>query len=1403
MEIYNNNISPVVKEKVSIQKNSTSKTVESKTVEANSLNALASYGMAQVNSCSFKGKIDSSEIDVPPESRLNIINLLGITDKDEIKKLINITGFQFALACAFLYIGADVDSIENELGEKIEDVQEKENEELVQYVKKSKDFLIDNPQDVIDFVKYMHEKNVSFDDKCSIATVLITINEDSLPFAKELLNDDSKKYGVKQLSDIMPAYTKETGDVIKQILNEPEDKFPEEDKTSILRFLTPENVTLAQELIEMKNSKYNTRQFGGILQGTNEHTIDFVRKVLADDTLNYNAEDLTKIIRTFKKENLIVAQKLLYNQNQEYNTDEIVNILYHVNEENQSLALDLVTDTSENRFKPKDIAPILFTAKGQTFDFVQKLIKQNDNYDNREKSQILSTYTLNDKNQSIAQRLINFKGDKRISADTISDIILKTSFDDIKIDIANHLIDLYEKDEIKLEDYIGIINLAQEDNIELINKMLDMPKEKRFNPDVMCKIIQATINYRGWDYINKPEIDKVKLDFAKYLVDLSQNSDIDINEYCQTVEEAEVETVELMKKMLEAPKDKRYSYNDMHEIICATKDYSAFNENDSKKSLVNKDKIAFAMLFAQNSFGFDKYTLRNLISSPNREKREFAIDVIQSFDKTLTDEEIKNIIYKYNSYNNNSEKISELQKLIKLFKEGEIPKEYLFTIINEENKITLQDVRQLERIMGKDIVKTLTPDELVCAVQFKDVCNKQNINEIPINKKKDVLRKLVASNTGLFNISEKLRKYFPLLPKTQEEYCTLLPALVRSLGIETNTLSEEEVSVFNTALISLADTLKNMSDSEYANIQISQEYPKSEFIKDAFSIVKDLTPQERQKVYDYFGFELHHNPKGTQVDDNPRHSFSITGYPVNLNNGKKLAQITDPNTKAVVEELREKVIKFSQNNKILCNNSQIKLLLNNIVRTFPELRTQIERVQHGAHQYDIMKHSLKVMQKIVQNPEFDKLSESHKKVMLICALFHDGNKTEGFTDKIHAEESAFDAFYIINKLNLPKEEKIKIYSLIKHHEWLGYVNNNTLYTLPVEKKQQSVAFDLQYDNLFDMAKLFTIADLKSVKKDDEFYDKFKNDFETHSKEINANIQELKKTQPIMPVTPIPKASQINEAITQVNADGSTNFKGVYKDKNGMIIIKYNEVENDTWEKIGFPKGSISRGIDALGLSSVQGELKSTEEVNTGNIKFFVHGLDFSNQLAKFDAFALPDSDALLSVSYAERPESKYRFFRTQGVLLNTPTKYMHGGGETDAGSGCGKNLDIFKQDYIFGGYRESDRKYISNLIKEALNMTDEEYIKFVKENVDKPFTSIEPEEVRNTIIKAFSTINSNTRRGNRAYNEMYITNPEVMGVFAYPPVDNVGNIMQFIDNQPEFLKQYALEKDLPFVVFGD
>lgn len=818
---------------------------------------------------------------------------------------------------------------------------------------------------------------------------------------------------------------------------------------------------------------------------------------------------------------------------------------------------------------------------------------------------------------------------------------------------------------------------------------------------------------------------------------------------------------------------------------------------------------------------FPLEAISSIVHGTNANNKDFVIELCNH--RTFPKEEICDVIERVNPEN-----IPFARELCNNYKElGITPRQIAF-LLNNMEEVSLAQMQKLNNVLGIDAVSRISDEyELRIATQLLDLCKKTSINEIPLSAKKDIIRRLIACNDGLFNISNKLAEHFPLIPKTQEEYCELLPALVRSMGIETNPLSTAQINIFHSSTKNLASTLADITDSDFAKLKISQSYSKDEFITNVLKKVENLSPQERQKVYDYFGFDLYENNKTTL-------GHSIEGYPRNLNNGKKLAEITDPETKKVVESLRKDVIEFSEKNPIKCNNPEVEKILNDVIELLPELRATIGKTQHGSHHFDVMQHSLKVMQKIAQSPNFKTLDDSDQKIMMIAALLHDVTKRESMGDSTHAHESAFDTFFISKKFDLTREEEIKLQTLCQHHEWLGFVNTSKSEE-ELTRRLQSVAYDLQHDNLFEMALIFTHADLKAVKVDDYFHDSisgssrvdfngnirsFGDSAEVYAQRIRNYIEELKTSQPILPVTKMPKASRIQEAITVVHPDGSTNIKGVYKDKDGLIVIKYNEVTD--WETIGFPNGSVSSGYKIK-----KGEAADIlDDVDTGNIKFFVHGLDWANQLAKFDAFSMPNSEVLLSVSYAERPESKFRFFRPQGVILDVDTKYIHGGGQTDAGSGCGKFVEEFKKNYVFGGARESDRKYISNLIKDATGMSDDEYVKFIKKYQNKPLSEVEPTELREKIIQAFASINSNTRKGNRAYNEMYISNPNgVMGVFAYNTNyhENVGNPIEFLARKEigenelgfgnagaksayertEFLRKYALERDLPFVVFGD
>ena len=1225
------------------------------------------------------------------------------------------------------------------------------------------------------------------------------------------INPEDYKFVLNNLEEgnlrVLHRVDKENVEFTKLILKDKD--IPREHIRSILGNTNADKLKFAEELVT-KYKDFPREYIARVLESTNADNLKFAEVLVQDKDIP--VEHIVRILgftNTYTEYRNLAKFLVTKYKNIDIPQGHIMNILRNTNSGNQKILKDLLTKYKD--IPRGDISGILAFTYDGNIEFAEELMTKYTNIP-REYVFVLLYCSIN--NPKLATNLAKeYNGNNR-------ELLIK-AFGDIDNDCLDLAEDLVTKHKDIPREYIaGILQSTNKDNLKFAKDIVT--KYKDFTKEYIDRVYQEAYEFNRvlfpTEYIPKL-LRRTNVDNLKFAEDLvTTYKDIPRMYIAGILQSTNKDNLkfaeELVTKYKDFPREKiaevlQYTnagnLKFAEELVTKYKDFPRERIAEVLQ-YTNAGNLKLAEELVKDK-DIPREHIAQILEYTNADNLKFAEELVTT--KDIPREHILSIL----QATNDEIKQDFARNLCKNYKQMEIPADKILFLINNYGNISPKDLQKLNHVMGRDKVAKLSNSDMLIACQMVDVCGKTSINEIPMEGRQTFLRKLVGCNTGLFTVSDEVKKAFPLIPTDRETYCSLLPSIVKSLGVDIRTIEPpSRIKEFNTNLESLSSSVAKLSDRDFANMEITLDYPKNEFIKNVLNIVKDLNPQERQKVYDYFGFELHENK------NNPT-GFSIIGYPINLNNGKKLAEITDPKTKSVVENLRPEVIKFSEQNRVKCNNPDVQKLLNDIVDVLPELRTQIGKVQHKTHDYDVFKHSLKVMQKITQDPKFQTLNESDKKLMMLASLLHDITKGEGYSDKTHAAQGSFDTFFIAKKFNLTREEEIKLYTLTRHHEWLEYVNTAKSET-ELTKRLQSVAYDLQHDNLFDMALMFTHADLRAVKSDDTFHDtkvgasrvdfngnvrSFGEAADVYAQRIRNYIKELQKSQPLLPVTKIPKSDRINSAITKVNPDGSTNIKGVYKRSDGLVVIKFNEV--DDWEAIGFPKGSVSKGYMAqAGSKASDGSF--AENVNTGNIKFFVHGLDYENQLAKFDAFSLIDSDVLLSVSYAERPESKYRFFRAQGVLLDFDTKYIHGGGNTDSGSGCGKFIEDFKKDYIFGGYREFDRVYVSNLIKNATGMSDEDYVKFVEKNKNRALTEIEPAAYREPIIKALAAINSNTRKGGRSYNEMYGSNPkEVMGVFAYDTSvpSNVDNPLDFLlrRQDTEFLQKYAIEHNLPFVVFGD
>ena len=625
-------------------------------------------------------------------------------------------------------------------------------------------------------------------------------------------------------------------------------------------------------------------------------------------------------------------------------------------------------------------------------------------------------------------------------------------------------------------------------------------------------------------------------------------------------------------------------------------------------------------------------------------------------------------------------------------------------LLGTRDKEDIEKIIQLYKFAGKETVNNLNAAQIDLALEITYLLGIDKIKKIPKDKLEEFIDFVLSNQEDLVDNSQELRKLFPIIPDSTENYGRLLKGLsgyIKKLSYKP--ADKREIKEFNDSLFNLGDSLSKLTDEE--------------------------------------------------IDE-------------------------------VAVELRD--------DKVYCSNKELEEELNKLLGIFPKLKSLINKKDSADK--DSLNNSLKTIGYMVKNPEYKKLNQSDKKTLLIAGLLENVFKSND-------NDRALKAILYAKKLGLTKEEETKLYNLINNINLYSLITSDiSKYVCNSRRTISDSGLDLRYKNSFEMWLILNSIKQKNLAPDkQEILTKYIYEARTY-------IKKLKETQPLLPTTKFPKANRIDKAITTVNPDGSTNIKGVYKDKDGLIVINYNEVED--WEKIGFPKGTISKGIK---FQSDYGK------VNTGNLKFFVHGLDYDNQLAGFDLFSLINSDVVLSASYAERPESKFRFFRAQGIIFETNCDNVLLGGDSDGGTGVKKIFAYIRNQLAFLEHSKS-RAFISDILKDGLGLNDEQYADFVENNQDKALNDFD-KDIQTKIAEILGSMNSRGRFGYREYNEFLITNPKPpMAVYAYSldKDEIIDNPLEFLNRtKPEldvyyddlirrtgFLRNYAISHDIPFVVFG-
>lgn len=1042
-------------------------------------------------------------------------------------------------------------------------------------------------------------------------------------------------------------------------------------------------------------------------------------------------------------------------------------------------------DIQPANFKPNDLPAdsIEITAKKEKSankGFLSKLLRQFTRDDKEQKKETNQNVGNSDSNEDTKQTVksYNFAGlnesekekalyfiDERNLEQTVALQLAKLNFEKGK-----RIADILNQENVCLNEAVMLANYTDEE----VQRILKMYRENNlpFSAAIQIGSLDEDKSQRVIKYINNGSsfndaIRAVNLDEEKAVrvLNIIQTKGVKYNDALQ------------LSVINDDQIDSAINYTETEDLsLSSAVDLASFPEEQKNKVLYYMHSKGLDFYPAKKLALMDKSKSEQVLSLSEKEN----ISILSAIDLVLAGQSAVDLVVNqgfnpYDAIKLSKYDVNKRDNIIELIKTKglNINAAIFFT----ENKCTslIENKEHADKVqnLGKygislktaidlaanekqyEFVTGLTENgyDIYSALYLKDFMycrNVSDVNELSLQERKDLLRNLMKNQNSSqrkiyeLNIPEDMKK---VIPSSKEEYCRLLQKLSNSIGISSKSLSEKDLQIFFEGLKNIIRDIKITNPDE---ITIALDYSGDEFVNEVSELIKQLDSSQKKKIADYFGFEIKQG--------------QIIGYPVNVYDEEKLSEIKDEDTIKVIEEVNLLVQKFCNNNISIPENKLLEDDFNKIIQGLNELITIIGRKQHKGHDYTLDIHTLKVLKYVVEHPRFEKLSESDKMVLTISALLHDITKKEGAVDKMHAEESAFDAYYIIQKLKLSEDEQLKIYELIKTHDWFKKLNkagDN------IEIQAGDIAFELRHSNTFELSKILCEADLKSVKRNESYYNNFAEQFLVEGDLISNYLKRLTETQIFLPVTKMPKASELRNCSTE-SAEGITN-----------TVFYINKADDDL-SLYGFEAGTTK-----------------------DNWRNLIHAFDDEMQMSNLTTLSVIDSDALLSSSYIT-PDN-YKVFKKQGFIIDVHPDNMHAGYYIDFGSDCKKDLELLKRDYLFYDSasentrenRTKYRDYISYIIKTQMKINTSQYIEYMNkiegcksivdiEKKDKAFAS-ELQKITAKLTPQFP------KPDGRSYNEILISRPKIKAVFSYG---------QSYEEIPLFLRKYAQEHDLPVIIFS-
>lgn len=330
-------------------------------------------------------------------------------------------------------------------------------------------------------------------------------------------------------------------------------------------------------------------------------------------------------------------------------------------------------------------------------------------------------------------------------------------------------------------------------------------------------------------------------------------------------------------------------------------------------------------------------------------------------------------------------------------------------------------------------------------------------------------------------------------------------------------------------------------------------------------------------------------------------------------------------------------------------------------------------------------------------------------------------------------------------------------SILKNNKPLKNINTKTFYE---QKAFQSIYKLEKYNLSFEQQnKIYKIINAsgkildknKTISSTDIAFDlRYRNTFEIfnilHTQMLKSSVtQKLKSIR-----GDINKLKNNTNIIPQDNFDNEKYVIKNFSDGTTNKIIEYDSTKRNN------PKVMLhSAGIEVSGLIPTK---KNTNKIE---------------QLFNFN------SNKIFSTSFLN--SNDFKPFRTYGFVLESDYENILGGSKFDLASGFDKNIENFGVQCLKNNLEILD--YFPNLIKRKYNLSDESYKKLCEQALNNNPKAIE------LIKNCEGLIGSTERIDGRKYNEFFLCNPVISGIFVY------GNIK----NLPFEFRKFAQENDLKII----